>query len=298
MELTAAIEALAALKRPCRVQLYTDSQYVRNGIMEWLPQWKKRGWKTADKKPVKNADLWVRLEAGDRAPRGHVALGARAIRATSATNAPTSWRTSASPNSCVDRACNDRSGPETSKLRRYRTRQASKHGLHRPQDPVPSLEAVGRRPHRQGARARTVRDGSGSHRTRAAPGRVRRLEAWHRGRQRHRRVADRVDGARHRAGRRSHHGAIHVLRDRRNDRADRRQAGLRRHRSAHLQHGSGAAGSGDHAAHQGDHAGLAVRPVRRHRRDQRDRVPATSCRSSRTPRRVSARPTRDAGRAA
>ena len=62
MELTAAIEALAALKRPCRVQLYTDSQYVRNGIMEWLPQWKKRGWKTADKKPVKNADLWVRLE--------------------------------------------------------------------------------------------------------------------------------------------------------------------------------------------------------------------------------------------
>jgi ribonuclease HI len=62
MELTAAIEALAALKRPCRVQLYTDSQYVRNGIMQWLPQWKQRGWKTADKKPVKNADLWVRLE--------------------------------------------------------------------------------------------------------------------------------------------------------------------------------------------------------------------------------------------
>jgi ribonuclease HI len=62
MELTAAIEALAALKRGCRVQLYTDSQYVRNGITEWLPQWKKRGWKTADRKPVKNADLWVRLE--------------------------------------------------------------------------------------------------------------------------------------------------------------------------------------------------------------------------------------------
>jgi len=62
MEMTAAIEALAALKRHCRVQLYTDSQYVRNGITEWLPQWKKRGWKTADKKPVKNADLWVRLE--------------------------------------------------------------------------------------------------------------------------------------------------------------------------------------------------------------------------------------------
>jgi ribonuclease HI len=62
MELTAAIEALAALKRHCRVQLYTDSQYVRNGITEWLPQWKKRGWKTADRKTVKNVDLWVRLE--------------------------------------------------------------------------------------------------------------------------------------------------------------------------------------------------------------------------------------------
>jgi ribonuclease HI len=62
MELTAAIEALAALKRHCVVQLYTDSQYVRLGITEWLPQWKKRGWKTADRKPVKNADLWLRLE--------------------------------------------------------------------------------------------------------------------------------------------------------------------------------------------------------------------------------------------
>ncbi|HXW09902.1 MAG TPA: ribonuclease HI [Steroidobacteraceae bacterium] len=63
MELTAAIEALAALKRPCRVQLYTDSQYVRLGITEWLPQWKRRGWKTADKKPVKNDDLWKQLES-------------------------------------------------------------------------------------------------------------------------------------------------------------------------------------------------------------------------------------------
>ena len=62
MEMTAAIEALAALKRRCLVQLFTDSQYVRNGITEWLPQWKKRGWKTAAKKPVKNADLWLRLE--------------------------------------------------------------------------------------------------------------------------------------------------------------------------------------------------------------------------------------------
>ena len=62
MELTAAIRALAALKRPCNVALYTDSQYVRNGIMSWLPQWKARGWRTADKKPVKNVDLWLELE--------------------------------------------------------------------------------------------------------------------------------------------------------------------------------------------------------------------------------------------
>jgi ribonuclease HI len=63
MEMTAAIEGLDALKRPCQVRLYTDSTYVRDGIMRWLPQWKARGWRTADKKPVKNADLWVRLEA-------------------------------------------------------------------------------------------------------------------------------------------------------------------------------------------------------------------------------------------
>lgn len=62
MELTAAIEALAALKKPCRVALYTDSQYLRRGITEWLKDWKKRGWKTADKQPVKNRDLWERLD--------------------------------------------------------------------------------------------------------------------------------------------------------------------------------------------------------------------------------------------
>lgn len=62
MELTAAIQALAALKRPCPVLLVTDSQYVRKGVSEWLPAWKRRGWKTADKKPVKNLDLWQRLE--------------------------------------------------------------------------------------------------------------------------------------------------------------------------------------------------------------------------------------------
>ena len=62
MELTAAIEALAALKRPCRVELHTDSQYLKNGITEWLPMWKARGWRTADKKAVKNDDLWRRLD--------------------------------------------------------------------------------------------------------------------------------------------------------------------------------------------------------------------------------------------
>jgi ribonuclease HI len=63
MELTAAIEALQALKRPVRVTLYTDSKYVCTGIEEWLPQWKQRGWKTADRKPVKNVDLWQALDA-------------------------------------------------------------------------------------------------------------------------------------------------------------------------------------------------------------------------------------------
>lgn len=61
MELTAAIIALATLKRSCHVILTTDSEYVRKGITEWLPQWIKRDWKTANKKPVKNADLWQQL---------------------------------------------------------------------------------------------------------------------------------------------------------------------------------------------------------------------------------------------
>ncbi len=63
MELKAAIEALAALKQPCRVDVYTDSVYVRSGITQWLPAWRARGWKTADRKPVKNQDLWEALAA-------------------------------------------------------------------------------------------------------------------------------------------------------------------------------------------------------------------------------------------
>ncbi len=63
MELTAAIRALEVLKRKCRVQVTTDSEYVKNGITVWLPQWKLRNWKTAGRKPVKNMDLWQQLEA-------------------------------------------------------------------------------------------------------------------------------------------------------------------------------------------------------------------------------------------
>ncbi len=63
MELTAVIRGLEALKRPCRVRLYTDSQYVQKGITQWIHDWKRRGWRTADKKPVKNIDLWQQLDA-------------------------------------------------------------------------------------------------------------------------------------------------------------------------------------------------------------------------------------------
>lgn len=62
MELMAAIMALEALKRPCAVDLHTDSQYVKNGLTGWIHGWKRNGWKTADRKPVKNAELWMRLD--------------------------------------------------------------------------------------------------------------------------------------------------------------------------------------------------------------------------------------------
>ena len=63
MELTAAIKAIEALSRPVTLELYTDSRYLKDGITLWLPDWKRRGWKTADKKPVKNVDLWQQIEA-------------------------------------------------------------------------------------------------------------------------------------------------------------------------------------------------------------------------------------------
>lgn len=62
MELTAAIRALEALKQSCRVSLTTDSLYVRNGVTDWLPRWKRSGWRTSSRKPVKNKDLWTRLD--------------------------------------------------------------------------------------------------------------------------------------------------------------------------------------------------------------------------------------------
>ena len=62
MEMLAVIEALGALKRPCKVLLHVDSQYVMKGMTEWIHSWKQRGWRTADKKPVKNADLWQRMD--------------------------------------------------------------------------------------------------------------------------------------------------------------------------------------------------------------------------------------------
>jgi ribonuclease HI len=77
MELTAVIRALEALKRPCEVDLYTDSQYVQKGISEWIASWKRRGWKTADRKPVKNVDLWMELDrlAGAHRIRWHWVRG-------------------------------------------------------------------------------------------------------------------------------------------------------------------------------------------------------------------------------
>lgn len=68
MELTAAISALEALNRPCRVEVFTDSSYLRDGITRWIHTWRRNGWRTAEKKPVKNADLWQRL---DEALRTH-----------------------------------------------------------------------------------------------------------------------------------------------------------------------------------------------------------------------------------
>ncbi len=80
MEVTAAIAALEALKRRCRVRLYSDSQYLRDGITKWIHGWKARGWRTADKKPVKNIDLWQRLDAAAAGHEISLDLGPRPCR--------------------------------------------------------------------------------------------------------------------------------------------------------------------------------------------------------------------------
>ncbi len=75
MELTAVIEGLRALTRPCTVTIHVDSTYVMNGVQRWMPGWKRNGWRTADKKPVKNLELWQALDAELARPRGALGLG-------------------------------------------------------------------------------------------------------------------------------------------------------------------------------------------------------------------------------
>ncbi len=74
MELTAAVEGLRMLKERCEVEVVTDSQYVKNGIQSWMKNWKKRGWLTADKKPVVNRDLWEQLDEQNGLPQHHLGL--------------------------------------------------------------------------------------------------------------------------------------------------------------------------------------------------------------------------------
>lgn len=113
MELTAVIEALKALKRPCRVELYTDSQYVQKGITEWLPNWKRRGWRTSGGGPVKNQDLWqaldretarheitwhwVRGHAGDPGNERADALANQGVQAAGRTSRPATRKAPAAP---------------------------------------------------------------------------------------------------------------------------------------------------------------------------------------------------------
>ena len=93
----AAISALEALKAPSEVDLYTDSNYLRGGITSWIKGWKRNGWRTADKKPVSNIELWQRLEQA--AERHHItlALGQGPCTAMTRTSAPMSWRARAWP---------------------------------------------------------------------------------------------------------------------------------------------------------------------------------------------------------
>ena len=91
MELTAAIEGLRALKEPCEVEVVTDSEYVKNGITEWIHGWKRNGWTTARKKPVVNQDLWEELDDQKSAGTRRTGPGPRATPTTTTTIAPTNW---------------------------------------------------------------------------------------------------------------------------------------------------------------------------------------------------------------
>ena len=91
MELTAAIKGLKALKEPCEVEIVTDSEYVKNGITEWIHNWKRRGWMTAGKKPVVNQDLWRELDARDRRGTRSPGYGRKATPPTAIITAPTNW---------------------------------------------------------------------------------------------------------------------------------------------------------------------------------------------------------------
>ena len=127
MELLAAIGALETLKRPMPVRLHTDSNYLRNGITTWLPAWKSHGWRTADKKPVKNQDLWQRARAALAPPR----VEWRWVRATAAirtTSAPTS---SPGPRSAPGALARRRAPPKGSAQNRGR-RCSSRPGSARP----------------------------------------------------------------------------------------------------------------------------------------------------------------------
>ena len=98
MELLAAIEALKTLKEACEVEFHTDSTYLKNGVTSWMATWKRNGWRTTAKKPVKNEDLWRALDEVTRGT-GSSGSGSRVTRGRRVTNAATNWPTRRSPRS-------------------------------------------------------------------------------------------------------------------------------------------------------------------------------------------------------
>ncbi len=105
MELMGAIVALESLKRPCKVEMHVDSAYVKDGITKWIHGWKRNGWKTADKKPVKNMELWQRLDKAILHPRHFVALGEGPRGPRSKMSGPMNWPAQAWRPSSLDYNC-------------------------------------------------------------------------------------------------------------------------------------------------------------------------------------------------